>query len=95
MQLAVIDFIALNLFIASLRHATNLGTIESMAAHSEGVLASALLLSKRTACERSSGENLLDFLLMAQSSQRKEPHQNTALQQDLPQPRQRIKDHWF
>jgi hypothetical protein len=35
-----------------------------------------LLLPKRTALSRTSGENWFDFLLMAQSSQRKEPPQN-------------------
>src|SRR3990167_4980164 len=52
-----------------------LGAMDSMAAHSEGY-SPRCSCTMRTARSRTSGENLFDFLLMAQSSQRKEPPQN-------------------
>src|SRR5690606_12443683 len=52
-----------------------LGAMDSMAAHSEGY-SPRCSCTMRTARSRTSGENLFDFFLMAQSSQRKEPPQN-------------------
>ena len=49
--------------------------MDSMAAHSEGY-SPRCSRTMRTARSRTSGENWFDFLLMAQSSQRKEPPQN-------------------
>ena len=52
-----------------------LGAMDSMAAHREGY-SPRCSRTMRTARSRTSGENWFDFLLMAQSSQRKEPPQN-------------------
>ena len=71
---AGVDLIALDPFVEGLRHAADLGGNRFNDSPYRGVLASVLLLPKRTARSRTSGENLFDFV-MTQSSQREEPPQ--------------------
>lgn len=91
---AGIDLVALDPFVEGLGHAADLGSMDSMAAHSEGY-SPRCSRTMRTARSRTSGENWFDFLLMAQASQRKEPPQTRGGSVPGPKRREPMPSGWF